>query len=613
MGRSKSGRRRTNLRYSPAGTGESPGTSTHAARLSNNSQIKPFLAKLKSSDAGERCQACLAIGEMALNDAGNRKALLKAETAKLLLDHLTDDDSQTVVAAAVALRNLVLNDDSVADVCQQLFHANALATLQTRMSKWSTDVSGVNDMQKLKYGYQLAEAMASVMLGLVETSDAVLNSINRQVPALLPFLRAVLAITDATANDARVAAAQCLLSFLDDNEGAVDQVLADTDLLGLLFASHTSELYLAALLTASLQEIVFARRSSSMLYPELSRAPSHIISVLQRTLTATTADTIMSIDTKDRPQFLATVETSLEALSKAVTVDGEEGQDEMPDVDAAPSLNELQKYVFSQVHTQLLPAVVSWATPIVIPGNPSAEANGNPENSADGEVGDAAYPGQLLGIHTFALDTLHNLAWSMQSLGAAIASQFAWETQSRELWSWSVATLPRILVTGDEDVAESALSLMYAVALYHNGDVACTPAEINDLVKLYSSSLNGLFQSRIVGLIGALARSQGRIQVNRAAGTFLITTIAQLPSTDRECALEALDAIFEVYGDAAFDYDTPVFVTGRFAHHLTAALPKVRQMRNTTDKRRDPRTWQRCDEALQNLEAFIEYKRDEAR
>lgn len=62
---------------------------------------------------------------------------------------------------------------------------------------------------------------------------------------------------------------------------------------------------------------------------------------------------------------------------------------------------------------------------------------------------------------------------------------------------------------------------------------------------------------------------------------FLVSILSALPPTGNTAtdpAIEALNAIFDVYADAEFDYDEPVFVKHNFLEHLKSILPKVQSM-----------------------------------
>ena len=48
--------------------------------------------------------------------------------------------------------------------------------------------------------------------------------------------------------------------------------------------------------------------------------------------------------------------------------------------------------------------------------------------------------------------------------------------------------------------------------------------------------------------------------------------------TKTDVAVEALNFMFDVYSDCAFDYDEPVFVQGKFNQQLKQILPAFRSM-----------------------------------
>jgi hypothetical protein len=93
----------------------------------------------------------------------------------------------------------------------------------------------------------------------------------------------------------------------------------------------------------------------------------------------------------------------------------------------------------------------------------------------------------------------------------------------------------------------------------------------------------------------------------------LMRLVVELPATPAETVVEALNAIYDVYDDAAHDYDAPVFVAGGFLHMLHTVVPAVRRFVKTIDRRRYPALRERAEEAFINLEAFIEYKQGEAK
>lgn len=603
----KATRRRRHIpRYDPKAAAvdgedqaETPKGGHKARQQSANVQVRPWLQKLAAPSDGDRIEACKSLSALLAADATNRKALLKSDGAKLLLDRLTDGVDEVRMLAAGALRCVVEDEDCMEEVCRMLFAANVLAILQAQFSK-VLDLIRTDGATDVMLAY--VDDLIAIALTMIEVSDATLRAVNRQVPVLVDLLLAIIcACGTPTAKSltAAVTAGYCLLTYLEGNDVAIAALNSDAARSASLLSLDVRDTHLSAILAAISTTLLLAQPSHS---PDAARFADRSLQTVGSVLDSVRLDQLAAA--ADEGQLYA-AETALETLAKVTCLDDDAPTD-------APTL---RQYMMQQICSGMLDQITRLCTPVATDAPPIVKLqNGADADMIDGDVSEAhLYPSRLLKIHLYGLDALHNLAWSMLS-DARLAQSADWSAKSLQLWQWGLQTLPAILTT-DEEVADSALSLVYAVAKYRAGDVPCTTAEVNDLMKLYNSSLNADLQAKVVGLLGALAlgsvRDATKVDVNRAAGTFLITCIASLPRTDRECALEALDAVFDVYGDKAYPHDAPVFVKLNFLDHLRKSIPKVRQMRNTTDRRRDPAAHARCAEALENLEAFVAYKAGE--
>lgn len=89
-----------------------------------------------------------------------------------------------------------------------------------------------------------------------------------------------------------------------------------------------------------------------------------------------------------------------------------------------------------------------------------------------------------------------------------------------------------------------------------------------------------------IGTLGVIARKQGAVDTNKVIGQFLLGVLQELPPkgvTTPDSAIEALNAIYDIYADADFDYDEPVFIKGGFLSALKAIVPAVKSMVGTWD------------------------------
>ena len=221
----KANRRRRHIpRFDPkAAQGdavETPGDAprgVHKARQqSANGQVKPWLQKIAAPADKDRLEACKALSNLLLADPVNRKALQKAGGVKLLLDRLTDGLEEVRAVAVGALRCVVEDEECMEDACRTLYAANILAIFQSQF---------VQLVAEPRDHLTLADDLLAILLTMIEVSDATLRAVNRQVPALLELLLAIVRQgTGAKPAPACLTAAYCLLTYIEGNDVAVDSI-----------------------------------------------------------------------------------------------------------------------------------------------------------------------------------------------------------------------------------------------------------------------------------------------------------------------------------------------------------------------------------------------------
>lgn len=556
------------------------------------SLIPPTLSKLNSPNEKERLDAVTAISSM-LEDMETRKYLLKHDILSLLVDRLTDSTRAIVLEASGALRNMVIEENDGMECCEALHQLNVLSILELEMQRMSNvfQITVADHMRK--YEFKLAENIIAIQLAFCETSEEILQAINHTSPRLLSFLTSLLAFGESCPQSLRIVAGQCLVSYTDDNESIVTQMNQDSELCKLIksLATIGDDIFTSTFAACTLQTLA---SGSGTLSPESLQLIDTSLDTLERTLSEFDFASIASLNDQDQSQTISLIETTLETLSKAATTDPDDNGDDTPMANSEghhKTVSGSSEHILQLLESRFISSVVKFATPIDIGENDS-------------------YPLKLHSIHLLALDCLHNLAWSLVDVPETYEVAREWRPLAAGMWQWCLQNLPKFLVI-NEDIADSSISLLYAIAKALGGNVAVTNDDVNSFIKLYNSSLNAELQSKIVGLLGCLAMTPGRVEINRSIGTFLVTVIVSLPRTDPEAALEAVNAVFDIYGDAAFDYDEPVFVKGNFLKHLRDAHIKLRTMKKTINKKTHRGLWTRADEAIQNLEGFIEYKENE--
>ncbi|TPX76787.1 hypothetical protein CcCBS67573_g01952 [Chytriomyces confervae] len=232
--------------------------------------------------------------------------------------------------------------------------------------------------------------------------------------------------------------------------------------------------------------------------------------------------------------------------------------------------------------------------------------------------------GLVNAVKVRAFGCLHNI---LTCLGAEEKGKWYEASNSQTviaIWNmlFEVANKAAATAAGSDNAAtlefiEAAVSAIWALARGVDGvkgsnKIILNPTvdQINNLIG--SSSLPNAPASlklKCVSALGILAKTPS---VNATVGPFLVSC-AVLDSTPLEVTSEALNAIYDVYSDAAFEYDGPVFVKGGFNKKLKEAYPRIKSRVKALDKRRFREIRERADEAVLNLGAFIKYKEDEAR
>ena len=107
--------------------------------------------------------------------------------------------------------------------------------------------------------------------------------------------------------------------------------------------------------------------------------------------------------------------------------------------------------------------------------------------------------------------------------------------------------------------------------------------------------------------------------MTREIGEFLLSQIAHYVVEENhhkerkavEIPFECLNLMYDIFGDAEYDYDLPVFVEGAYLDRLRQLEPAVKTCYKQIDKNRDKDLKIRAEEVYGNLGRFIVYKERE--
>lgn len=131
---------------------------------------------------------------------------------------------------------------------------------------------------------------------------------------------------------------------------------------------------------------------------------------------------------------------------------------------------------------------------------------------------------------------------------------------------------------------------------------------IQEIMQLFQSSTIGESpRLACIGVLGFLAQAQGNISLNLKIGAFLMSVLFESSCIQEKT--QVLNELFDIYADASFDYNLPVFVEQgfldkllEFSHHYENQISSIKN---------NPLEYGRAEEAFMNLNEFIKYKRQE--
>ncbi|KAK4103593.1 hypothetical protein N658DRAFT_444856 [Parathielavia hyrcaniae] len=239
---------------------------------------------------------------------------------------------------------------------------------------------------------------------------------------------------------------------------------------------------------------------------------------------------------------------------------------------------------------------------------------------------------EALAIQSHSLSALNNIAWTISCLDFANgenANVFgAWYPTAKKIWRKTIAPVLEA-DSADLKLATQVASLAWAIARVLAGETPADGSPHRKFISLYQASRNQSQQPepnpsegeeqdpfqglgvKCIGVLGSLARDPAPLEVNREVGVFLVTLMGQ-QTTPPADIIEALDQLFDVYGDEEAPCDKQVFWKDGFLKHIEEFVPKMKALAKGIDKRTQAELRTRADEAFLNLGRFVQYKKKHA-
>lgn len=636
MGKLKKGRRNQRGRHNPLArkNGES-GAQTAKDEATRQNKIVPLIAKLASSAPNDRSMAVNAITVLAENSA-MRKMLLKEKLVPTIMEQcLNDSNDEIVVDAFGLLRNLTIEEGH--DVAKYLWRANIWAAIESGFKKIQDSFEFMNgDAKKLEKKrayllYDFTENLLSLVVAIASCSDELYENVYAKIE---PVVKLVVDLLNWNMPKLRTttklfnALLEFIYEFASDSADFINDLaqVPVFNLSGLQEAVATPAHEKNTLAKVYVQGIQFhfyeIQRKANI------QKDAFCVQVLNQVFGAVTA---VNID-----------ETSklLGAPDNATAPVAKQSKEEKPeDIDVAFGGDSPEK-TQAKADLQAIDVAIDLFTTI-------CEYLAINENNLQAPVSlDSEIIGALLGtaypacLHLLAFDqehtgqlqlapkiliALNNLCWLFLSSESIPVS---WYEQIPQLWD----LLEKVSQTDNLEYSRLCLSVFWALSKSVGPEIKekVSAEAVNGLLSKCTKVLSELpsaddhilpleFILSAGGFLGTVAQVIGNTEVTQHIAEFLLAQIdffSLLENNGKEpkaieIALECLNLIYDIFGDAEFEYDEPVFVQGNYIARLQELEPNVKACYKQIDKNKHVELKLKAEESWTNLNRFIDYKKSE--
>lgn len=634
-------------------------------------QVAPVIERLSSENPTERAWAAACVSTLISSNAATRKTLLSKGVIPLLIQRLSDEQQEVRDESLGALRNIASVDNTVA---KEYYTRNIMEPLSYLLPQITQTIDAVikglpiqdeADADRRKSIWDVTENFIYIVWCICEASDKYIKAINRM--NIITFLTSFLLSGEQCPTRVVVAAGQCLNTLTDDNKDLLIEFQNHPQYVESLFNiiknenENTLIQVLACAILMNIREVVRLPTSwddesdeieelHKLLVPvlihaldyDIQTAAVNTVSAVQSGNVTLRQDESGDITPKPKQPLtnedifiqgvedrLAITQLALELLA-SICLRDDDDEDGVEDADEAMmDENEEEKppTEYEEGFEEEVAGKTSSAVDeALIRSNPVLYAyihqifpqlirlsTATPISYQQMSLSPLVTQG-LVTTHQRSLECLNNFLLAMNELPRKFWFK-DYKSDATQLWRWLFEIADNVANSKPEEWARDAIlevviSCLWALGRGLEQDIPLNPSDVGALCGTYEMIPLESMRVKIVGALGPIAMRQGDVLTNKNIGVFIMTLLND-KTTKPSVIVEALNLLFDVYSDAEFDYDLPVFVQGSFLNNLKQLFSSVRSMVKSIDRRKNFDLRMRGDEALDNLNAFIKYKRDE--
>ncbi|KAK9324837.1 hypothetical protein V1517DRAFT_351128 [Lipomyces orientalis] len=568
----------------------------------------PLIKKLSSVNPKDRALAASAIANLIENPVV-RRALLKERLVQTIIEQsLTDSSEEVVVEGFGVLRNLALEEGY--DVCVFLWRRDILAVASSYLGKIRTGIASLEHSSAAQKTllFNLIDNILSLLTSLGGSSDDICESIVSRFPDLPIFVLDILA-NSSIPDFVKVIAAENLYVLTESNATYIDKVQGSGFTLDAKL-SVPVQMYMSGV-----EYNVFeTSRTASIDLLDIVRSVNECLRAIDvrevfKVLQPTMVDGIVkstAYDEKYRAaqSSLASVQVGLELLTEVseALVTKQHGRQDLvtePDEDIDDNDDDRDQMDIIEDDREI---------------PTEGETIGGVDDPVVGLLLEALLPVVIAllefeELRSRSLQALNNMTWTFNSQLPHWGISKAHSLWRRIFTLLSSADL-------DLDSRTSSVGVLWACA--KSTPLFAPEINISDVrwlitaIKQAGEAPEALeYKVRMVGLLGTLAIPHVDMDVTKEVSIFLLTQVLAVQNNHPQMVIEALDSIYDIFGDKTYPFDHEIFIKGEFLNHLTNVQPQIKQMAKNIDRRKNLQLRTKADEVVVNLQRFIAYKINE--
>lgn len=591
MGKVKKSKKNTRSRVNPLkGKPETPATVADGGK----SQVLPLIDKLKLADAKEKAMAIGTLNILAENPA-MRKVLLKERVVPTVMEYgLNDNLREVMVELFGLLRNLAIEEGY--DLVKYMWRQNVWALLEAAFEAIAAQfASGWDDLSAAERGlvYDWCENVLLLVVVMATTDEVIFELVFNKIDPLLQFVYT--ALSQKLLPRLIHAGLDFIYEFLSESSQFVDLVSSQAEKLPLANldaqGDRLTSVYIDGIKYNFTELPEDYARILLSLYDTCSLVDlDNIVKTLQST-EPISADTDLADHAKAQAAARADLR-ALEVLLDLITLILESLLINERKFNAPVKLNDdlVQNVLFGKVWP-MISEIIKF------------------ELNHDG----------ALFLLNRALYAMNNFCWLML---ANHKLPVAWFEHSNAGWDLVDAVVQKAPLQLASDLQKTTLLIMWGISK------AQGPQIKNKLRREFVDSLITTvgtidhedddqvdLKLAIMGFLASVAPQLEDIALIGVVGDFLLRTAESMVTpVNANCTrltIEALNLIYDLFGDKEYVYDQPVFVAQGYLPRLEALEPQTKVMFKKVDRNKFKQLKIEAEEAWVNLGRFIEYKHGE--